>query len=205
MLFDNDYFVDTSSKLDVIYDFWSEGGIPVVEIVNDYQDTIFLDLNKSYFTSYDARFSFASAKQQDSVTNLSREFGYNVMFNEMPRSVLLPPDSSFVFESFPWNYTWSTDVSKKNPTKRYLYSSSPIQVNHVFMYSYKNSEIIKDSIVHRLYVSNIEQLENSEYNSYIRSIPLSNKFYIRPESGLSVEDKEDIGSTLLGLLIGAKN
>lgn len=204
LLFENDYFVDTSSKLDIIYDFWSDGGVPVIEIVNDYPDTILLDFNQSYFTFSGEKFSFASEVQKDSVSKYSKFDGYNVMFGEMPASVLIPPDSSFMFESIVWNFEWSKDVSKKNTSKRYLYSSSPLKMDHVFKYAYRTPEAKVDSVTHRMYLSRVEQIELGEYKTYIQSIPLSNKFFITPESQLSPETRYDIASTLLQLFRGVE-
>jgi hypothetical protein len=202
LLFENDYFVDTSSKLDIIYDFWSDGGVPVIEIVNDFSDTILVDFNQSYFTFSGDKFSFATPAQKDSVAEYSKFDGYNVMFDEMPGSVLIPPDSSFVFESIVWNYEWSKDVSKKSASKRYVYSSSPLKMDHIFKYSYMAPELKVDSVIHRMYLSRVEQKELSDYKTYIRSIPLSNKFYITPESQLSPDARSDIAATLLQLFMG---
>ena len=209
ILYENDYFVDTSSHLHVIYDFWSEGGIPIIELANAYPDTILVDFRKSNFIISTDSFSFASKYQPDSVRIYDNNLGYNVLFDAMPGSVYIPPDSSFIFEGILMTFDWSGDVSKTNPSTRYVYTSSPLKMENLFVYSYADSSMTppivrSDTISHRIYLSRITQLDDAAYKQRIRSDLLSNKFYVRPESGWPEEMRFDIANTLLSLFLGEK-
>ncbi len=208
ILYENDYFVDTSTSLHVIYDFWSEGGIPIIELANAYPDTILVDFRKSNFVISADTFSFAPKDRPDSVRNYDNDFGYNVLFDAMPGSVYIPPDSSFIFEGILWTFDWSGDVSRKKPSERYIYSSSPQKMDHLFVYSYadpsgtQSPSIRTDTIYHRFYLSSVTQVENATFQKRIQSELLSNKFYVRPESGWPEETRFDIANTLLSLFLG---
>lgn len=203
ILFDNDYFVDTSSNLEIIYDFWSEGGIPFIEIVNSYDDTVFIDFIRSYFTFDELNFSFAPKYHQDTLKTFSSQDGYNVMNEAMPAAVYIAPDSSFLFESIPWNHYWYQEVKRKKPSKRFLYSTSPLKLDNIFVFTNPENKHQFDSLKHRLYVSNIEQMEKQDFALHVKSIQLSNKFYVKPDSGSTADGKFNLASTLLNLFISA--
>lgn len=206
ILYENDFFVSETPIADFIYDFWSEGGIPIIKVVNNYSDTILLDFKKSYFVIQEDRYSFANQSKPDSILNYPPDVGFNVMYGEMPGSIFVSPDTSFTFESMIWNLILSKDVSDENLTERYLYSNSPLRMEHHFVVSYVDSNQVRnqDTITHRLYVNQVDQYDYSVYSQFVQSNILSNKFYVNSTSLdlLGYEERSSLSATILGLFLG---
>ena len=201
-LYDNNYFVNETKDLTLHYDFWSEGGIPLVDIINVSEDSLEIDFRKSYFTMLDQSFSFAGKEWPATMDQFLDDAAFNAMYAQMPQKAVIPKDSVFTFQSIPFKFDQDKNF-EDGAQERYLYTNTLSKINHHYVYQKKGDSTTLDTVSIQFYIINAQSIESSQFKNFTLGQPIiANRFYLHSVSPFSYDDRNMLSQVMARLFRG---
>ncbi len=168
-----DWYIAANNDLEFSYDFWSNGGIPLLTIYNKSQQDITLLLHQSYFTVNSNKFAYTDAN--DLYENVS-----------VPRTMRLKPREEITLETYPVTFDWQQFSAKE--VQRFNRSNSPFVIKNSIAYRYRGDAGVK-VVQNEFWVTSIHKMTKSDFKSYadLSNRKSANFFVQKPSSGIWME------------------
>ena len=146
-------YVYEGKDLEIVYDFWSEAGVPAIRIVNLSSDTIFLAFDKSIF-------SVNNRQQPYYMFNPPRK-GRFVPVVKVPQ-LALAPEENMEFEIYPVQYKWMK-MPDKEVQLQFSENHSPLVIENKLQYTVGNKAAAKQLLQHRFWLSDVSQVNEETF------------------------------------------
>ncbi|MEO1514376.1 MAG: hypothetical protein AAFV95_05165 [Bacteroidota bacterium] len=189
-----DYFLYENDELEIYYDYWTEGGIPVFKIHNRTADTLFLDLAKSAFKVNGVSIDYYNPTYKGQQYEILRPI-------PLPPVVYVLPYKSYQLEGFPISWRW--ERIKNDPGYvRFTERDSPIRFTNKIAY-FQRLTPDRRVVENEFWVGRIKKYKRKDFEEFKKRKNIkSNKFYVyRPDDGNDVIWGDAIQAVLEILLL----
>jgi len=168
-----DWYIAANDDLELTYDFWSNGGVPLVTIYNKTERTITLLLEQSHFSVNQDKLSYTDANHLYENANV-------------PDEIRLNPKEEVTLETYPVTFNWQSYGTKE--LSRFERSDSPFTIKNSLAYSSANQAQTL-VIQNEFWVTSIKKMTKSDFKSYadLSNRKSANFFVKKPSSGIWVE------------------
>jgi len=146
-----DWYIAANDDLELTYDFWSDGGIPLVTIYNKSQQDITLLLSKSHFGVNQDRLYYTDANKL-----------YENIY--VPDTIHLRPQKEVTLETYPITFNWQQQFGGQD-LRRFNRANSPFVIKNNIAYRLLGAT---ETIViqNEFWVTSIQKMTKPDFKSY---------------------------------------
>ncbi len=156
-----------NEHLDVYYDFWSEGGVMLLYLVNKTDSVMLIDFEKSSVTvnyretNYYADQNEGARRPYDD-PNPSEAI--STYYKELPRVLKMPPQSGQWVEGYPISFDWYP-MRNKDKYLAFPMEKSPLKIENRLTYNFTDVASAQTVLKHNIWVSAIRQVKRQEFRT----------------------------------------